>query len=160
MNILFLDLDGTVRRSKSGQTFINSPEDQELIPGVREAINQYSDWAIVGITNQGGVAAGKKSLHNCVAEQQRTLEILPKMRSIYFCPDFEGEQCYRVEVDNFRDCSKEGGGFRKPEAGMIRLAIAHLGKPEKALFVGDRPEDELAAARAGIPFIWADLWRV
>lgn len=36
--ILFLDLDGTVRRTKSGATFINDPLDQELIPGVEEAI--------------------------------------------------------------------------------------------------------------------------
>jgi len=36
--ILFLDLDGTVRRTKSGAIFINDPYDQELIPGTKEAI--------------------------------------------------------------------------------------------------------------------------
>ncbi|NDJ25953.1 hypothetical protein GS682_31100 [Nostoc sp. B(2019)] len=36
--ILFLDLDGTIRRTKSGTTFINKPENQEIIPGVQEAI--------------------------------------------------------------------------------------------------------------------------
>ncbi|WP_196517672.1 hypothetical protein [Nostoc sp. WHI] len=36
--ILFLHLDGTVRRTKSGATFINTPKDQEIIPGVQDAI--------------------------------------------------------------------------------------------------------------------------
>jgi len=158
MQILFLDLDGTVRRSKSGQTFINDPQDQEIIPGVFEAIDRHVWLIIVGITNQGGVAAGKKSLENCIEEQQEFLRMFPYMDSIYFCPDFEGKVCYQVKLDCFRDCSIEGGDFRKPGAGMIQLAIKHL-KPDQSLFVGDRPEDELAASRAGIPFIWADAWR-
>ncbi|YAF99498.1 MAG: hypothetical protein AB3A66_29745 (plasmid) [Nodularia sp. CChRGM 3473] len=66
--ILFLDLDGTVRRTKSGKTFINTPLDQEIIPGVTEAISHYSDHYLIGITNQGGVAAGKKSLEDAIAE--------------------------------------------------------------------------------------------
>ena len=54
--ILFLDLDGTVRRTKSGATFINDPYDQELIPGVEEAIARYHNWLIIGITNQDMVS--------------------------------------------------------------------------------------------------------
>ena len=160
MRILFLDLDGTVRRSKSGQTFINDPKDQEIIPGVDEAIDRYVGWLIVGITNQGGVAAGKKSLENCIEEQQEFLRMFPDMDSIYFCPDFEGKVCYRVEPDCFENCSIDRwGDFRKPGAGMIRSALKHLPRMREGLFVGDRPEDELAASRARLPFIWADAWR-
>ena len=49
MKILFLDLDGTVRKTKSGATFINDPYDQELIPGVENAIARYKGWKIFGI---------------------------------------------------------------------------------------------------------------
>jgi D-glycero-D-manno-heptose 1,7-bisphosphate phosphatase len=47
MKILFLDLDGTVRKTKSGATFINDPYDQELIVGVEGAIALYNDYKII-----------------------------------------------------------------------------------------------------------------
>ena len=57
--LLMLDLDGTIRQCKSNPgEFINDPLDQKLIPGVTKAIARYSDWEIVGITNQSGVASG------------------------------------------------------------------------------------------------------
>lgn len=40
-NALFLDLDNTVRQTKSGKQFINDPTDQKLILGVKEAIAFY-----------------------------------------------------------------------------------------------------------------------
>ncbi|MFM6404935.1 MAG: hypothetical protein ACKPGT_09860, partial [Microcystis sp.] len=46
-------------------------------------------WIIIGITNQGGVAAGHKSLKSAIEEQRKTLEIFPLLSYIYFCPDFE-----------------------------------------------------------------------
>ncbi|MEH1788842.1 MAG: hypothetical protein V7L23_25500 [Nostoc sp.] len=63
MKLLILDLDGTVRRPKSGAKFINNPHDQEIIPEAQRAIAHYKSqcWIIVGATNQGGVAAGKNS---------------------------------------------------------------------------------------------------
>jgi len=93
--ILFLDLDGTVRETKSGATFINKPDDQKLIEGVQETISNYDGWRIIGITNQGGVATGFKSLKSCLLEQAQTLQLLPRMERIYFCPD-NGETCYEV----------------------------------------------------------------
>jgi len=160
MKLLLLDLDGTLRRSKSGQVFIDDPQDQELIPGVLEAIARYESWTIIGITNQGGVAAGNKSLETCIEEQQEFLKIFPPMKCIYFCPDFGGEFCYRVEIDRFQNCSRDGGDFRKPGTGMIHVAIGHLQSPAtESLFVGDRPEDQNAASRAGVNFIWANTWR-
>ena len=38
MKVLFLDLDGTVRLSTSGGIFIEQPENQKIIDGVKEAI--------------------------------------------------------------------------------------------------------------------------
>ena len=49
LNILFTDLDGTLRQPKSPGQFITSPKDQQLIPGVLKKIKEYHDnnWIIV-----------------------------------------------------------------------------------------------------------------
>ncbi len=165
--ILFLDLDGTVRRTKSGATFINDPYDQELIPGVQEAIARYHDWKIIGITNQGGVLAGKKSLENCFEEQRQTLMLVPQMWMILFCTD-NGDTMFRLSQRMLElhgmpiifNRSKYFGNFRKPNPGMINFALKYSReKPEQILMVGDRPEDQQCAANANIPFMWAEDWR-
>jgi D-glycero-D-manno-heptose 1,7-bisphosphate phosphatase len=170
--ILFLDLDGTVRQTKSGATFINDPHDQQIIEGVVEAIARYPNYLLIGITNQGGVAAGKKSLEDAIEEQKYTMQLIPKLLAVYFCPDFEGENCYRIycdKVEHYRRSHLPNpnfptellySSFRKPGSGMLMLAIdkfKHI--PDECLFVGDRTEDELAARAANIPFIWAEDWR-
>ncbi|MBE9038175.1 HAD-IIIA family hydrolase [aff. Roholtiella sp. LEGE 12411] len=172
MKMLFLDLDGTVRRTKSGATFINAPKDQEIIPGVAEAIARYPNHQIIGITNQGGVAAGKKSLEDAIAEQEYTMQLLPQLLEIYFCPDYEGKQCYRLTTDNViryaainfeeNDLQRWQGQCRKPNCGMVEIAVAQMSlkvNREESLFVGDRSEDEQCAAAANIPFMWAADWR-
>lgn len=165
MKLLLLDLDGTVREPKSAAKFINEPEDQRLIVGVEEAVKRYSDWLIVGITNQGGVAAGHKSLESAIAEQRVTIDLLPQLECIYFCPDFEGLQAIRCHYTdgNWRWLERENhgfGGFRKPSSGMLNLAIDDcISRPKEVLMVGDRAEDEQAAAAAGVPFMWAETWR-
>ena len=59
MKILFLYLDGTLRETKSGKTFINEPIDQKAIEGTQKAISYLSqEFVCICITNQGGVAAG------------------------------------------------------------------------------------------------------
>ena len=116
MKILFLDLDGTVRKTKSGATFINDPYDQELISGVEQAIARYKDWKIIGITNQGGVAAKHKTLENCIVEQQQTLALIPQMCCIYLCPD-NGETIYAVgKHDEFVDHQAIRTNFYKGNA--------------------------------------------
>ncbi|MEY3302861.1 MAG: hypothetical protein RLZZ139_1234 [Cyanobacteriota bacterium] len=164
--ILFLDLDGTVRRTKSGATFINDPYDQELIPGTKEAIARYQGWKIVGVTNQGGVKAGFKSLENCFEEQRQTLKLLPEMSLLLFCTN-DGSSGWRLsqrglQMDGLAiPCNaKRYGNFRKPNPGMIRLGLEYYKeKPEQILMVGDRSEDQECAANANINFIWAEEWR-
>ena len=174
MNILILDMDGTVRIKKGGTPgdlkagFIQSPDDQEIIPGAVRAIESYAKegWLIVGCSNQGGVAAGKKSLESCFKEQRHTLKLVPQLHKIYFCPDYEGKKMgvvgrshsylfEPIDEDYYRDLKS----FRKPEPGMIQY-IKHFHEGERLLLVGDRPEDEQAADKAGINFQWAkDWWR-
>lgn len=60
---LCLDFDGTIRFSKRAE-FINSPADICLFPGVEPVLWEYrgKGYLILGITNQGGVAFGFKTI--------------------------------------------------------------------------------------------------
>ena len=161
---LLLDLDGTIRRPTSGK-FIEDPNDQEPIEGAIKTMEIYHQegWIVIGCSNQGGVAAGHKSLKSAIEEQRKTLEIFPLLSYIYFCPDFEGNLCYgvsRENIDLIHEIRKEFlGQFRKPNCGMISAALKCFKNPSKALMVGDQLADEEAAAFAGIRFLSADIWR-
>ncbi|NHC34431.1 hypothetical protein [Scytonema millei] len=137
--LLLLDLDGTVRATKSGATFINDPCDQQIIPEAQNAIARYSSlgWAIVGITNQASVAFGFKTFQDAVKEQQITLELVPEMSTIYFCPYKEGEDfgCFWVKttgrsheiqgiskVDSNVLCPSPRIGFRTHSCRMSKLS--------------------------------------
>ena len=39
--VIFFDLDGTLRQTKSGKIFINEPTDQKAIEGTQEALDYY-----------------------------------------------------------------------------------------------------------------------
>jgi len=170
MNLLLVDKDGTLIQTKSGEKFVNKPWDQEALPGVKEALKYYKqrDWKIIIISNQGGVSAGHKSLESAIAEMRFCMELLPEIEECYFCPDFEGENCYRIWADDFIHYTGDSysvcelemkNQFRKPMPGMLKLA-AHIECAEKVWYVGDRDEDEQAAAAAGLNFMWADVWRM
>ena len=187
--LLILDMDGTIRVNKAADFdnleltsgFINSPRDQKLIPSAIAAINQAKrqGFSIVGASNQGGVAKGHKSLEDCYKEQAHTLELLhdecAAIDRIYFCPDYEGQECHEVYwfIDrrfpreqqcfdscfgNFAEDSPFKGQFRKPNAGMLLHAIS-VYQATEVIFVGDRDIDEQAAKNANVQFIWADEWR-
>lgn len=157
--LLLIDCDGTIREPLSGGQFIQHAHDQRIIAGVDRALFFYKDWTIIGITNQGGVASGKKTLDDCVAEQLYTLQLLPQLLKIYFCPDYEGKQLGCAYSNHWSLTTPYGySSFRKPGKGMLEYCInTHIS--EKCLYVGDRPEDLQAAMAARIPFLAAELWR-
>ena len=172
VKILFLDCDGTIRQPRGGAKFINHPRDQRIIPGADSAIARYyqQGYCCIGITNQGGVASGYKSLEDAIAEQRYTLKLFRELEAIYFCPDYEGLIGWKVtrtgkfKVSNHHRVAElmahEQYRFRKPGAGMIMLASLEFeGILEESMMVGDRDEDEAAAAKAGVAFLWADAWR-
>jgi D-glycero-D-manno-heptose 1,7-bisphosphate phosphatase len=172
IKLLLVDLDNTVRQPKSGGRFIQSPEDQEVIPGADSAIETWfkNGWTIIAVSNQGGVAAGYRSLDQCIAEQRYTLSLLTRIDRIYFCPDFEGEIAWCVDRSGTLKFVRSSftypdfpellyQSFRKPGSGMLKLAIDNLDKyPDKIIMVGDRPEDREAAMNAGVEFIRAEDW--
>lgn len=174
---LFLDLDGTARESTDGK-FIQTPKGQRIMAGVHEAIAHHKrqGYTIIGITNQGGCDTinrdtGKplKSLEDAIAEQHYTLELIPQLEAIYFCPDMKGLIVYRVNKNGAvkladhtgDDFLEEKFRYRKPGAGMIYQAVFDFGIDlTKSWMIGDRDEDEKAAQAAGINFMWADIWRM
>jgi D-glycero-D-manno-heptose 1,7-bisphosphate phosphatase len=167
MKQLLVDLDGTIREPLSGSDSARHPRDFKIIPGADKALAYYhrEGWLITGITNQAGVAAGFKSLEDCVEEQRYTFELFPQLSSILFCPDFEGRKCYRCQPDGqWFDVSSQYpdlvGSYRKPGPGMLQLALAiYQANPSNCWMIGDRPEDEKAADAAGVNFMAADVWR-
>lgn len=174
---LVLDMDGTVRQPLGDNKFIQSPDDQSLIKGASEAINYFAqrDYLIIGCTNQGGVAAGYKTLEKCIEEQKRTIALCPSILKIYFCPDFEGKKIGCVYSDEGRilnlDYSSEDpdipnlptleyDSFRKPGSGMIRYILdTHDINPAESIYVGDRQEDRDCVKEINCSFLWADFWR-
>jgi D-glycero-D-manno-heptose 1,7-bisphosphate phosphatase len=153
MPVLCMDLDGTVRRSKSGKTFIEGPDDIELMPGIEKLLWRYREmgFVVIGISNQGGVAHGFKTFHDIGYELDATL-------SLFKANPFIAVKC----------CMNDGKGntppynvrslCRKPDIGMLAIIEAELWDNsiisdwDNSLFVGDRPEDEECAKRAGVSF--------
>jgi len=162
--IIFFDLDGTLRETISGKTFINEPQDQKAIEGTQKALAYYQDkgFICIGITNQGGVAAGHKSLESAIKEQRITLQLFPELSEIFFCPNYDGESCYQISRNNEPLLMKSldlMNSCRKPGAGMIELATKGFSDLDiaQSWMIGDRPEDQQCAEAAGIKFVWASV---
>jgi D-glycero-D-manno-heptose 1,7-bisphosphate phosphatase len=172
MKLAIFDKDGTLTTPKSGANFVQNPEDQVLLPGVAEGIAALAadGWALAIASNQGGVAAGYKSVYSAIDEMLYAMD-LSSIDLAMAAHSYENEYGEAIFLD-----LSDGGRFweiitnrqrkfRKPNEGMIDyLASTFYGSrhwmPEiQILFVGDRPEDQQAAAAAGVPFQWADEWR-
>lgn len=170
--LLILDMDGTVKTTASGAKFPLRPDDQIVIPQAARQIERYAadDWTIVIASNQGGVAAGHKSLSDVREEIEICLRSLPQIEIAFWCPDLEGQSLYATHRDNIHPSTVEDdlatglyrrrSPFRKPAPGMLLAAADWAGHPvTAALFVGDRLEDENAARAAGCNFMYASYWR-
>lgn len=157
---LICDIDGTLTETLSGSKFKLHSQDVKVINGVLEGINHYQKqgfW-IYGVSNQGGIAAKHKSTDATIKEMQFTLQLIPQLEYISFCPDYEGNQLleiyHRGEFQEFTRDTGKYAEFRKPGAGMIQKIINDWNITE-AIMVGDRAEDEQAAFAANIPFMLA-----
>lgn len=150
---LCLDFDGTIRRSASGKTFIENSRDIELMPGIENLIWRYRNmgWLVLGISNQAGVAHGFKLPMEVELEMDVTLKQFKNnpFHIVKFCyHDGKG----KIEPYNHRSL------LRKPDIGMLAIMEneafnnGYVIDWDNSLFVGDRPEDEECAKRAGIKF--------
>jgi len=153
---LCLDLDGTVRRSKSGAEFIAGPEDVEVFPDVEAKLWEYRDkgFLILGVSNQGGVAHGFKTSARSRAEVEATAAAFTRN-------PFQLVKCCFHDARGKVEPYAHRSLLRKPSYGMLAIAeqdffaAGYVVEWDRSLFVGDRQEDRECALGAGIAFEWA-----
>lgn len=162
--LLFVDLDGTIRKGfdELGR-FVNSGKDVELYDETIPLLLQYVNkgWVVAGITNQGGVAMGHMLRSDLEDSLSRTIELckvgqLQLLHGVFAC----------VHHPNAPELLERKCLCRKPNTGLLYLAQRSLEARHNialplglAVMIGDRPEDEMCAAAAGIPFRDAKAWR-
>ncbi|HEY7781766.1 MAG TPA: HAD-IIIA family hydrolase, partial [Ktedonobacterales bacterium] len=152
---LFVDLDGTVRDTRSGRVHPLEPWDQYLLPGVKERLGAYRErgYAVVGVTNQGGVAHGVLTEADVRAINHHLAERLAPglFDLILYCPYHP-----RGRLPRYRRASAS----RKPGPGMAFEARDRLGLDlAVSIMVGDMETDRAFATAAGIGrFFWASAF--
>lgn len=165
MKIAFLDKDGTLVKPKSGNTFVQHPEDQVLIEGVSERIQELVEagYTLVVVSNQAGVEHGFKSLQDAFDEMRYLMRLLPQIEVCYFCPDMEGVNCWKVTKDNSSVNREYKFYYRKPYDGMLRQSSKDFDDflaytPENRLLIGDMESDKQCAEKAGIRYLDVNNW--
>ncbi len=140
---LFLDLDHTVIRPKSGGTFPEWVEDWEFVPGMFRKLSKEARLdprPFVLVTNQAGVQAGHQTraeVEERIAQVRAELETLPGLE-LY---------CYvAYALDE----------YHKPRPGLALRAAAELGLClGTSCMVGDLETDRQFASLSGIgSFVW------
>ncbi|MEZ6165500.1 MAG: HAD-IIIA family hydrolase [Phycisphaerales bacterium] len=166
---IFLDRDDTINRNAdlpqdawSGVRWgdLLKPEYALLVPGVREALIALKDagYALVVITNQGGVARAGGTMRDVDACNDRMRQLLaqsehddervlfdePLIDCWYSCP-------FHPKTGVLTHLAVEHE-WRKPHCGMITTACAELNlDPARSWMVGDKQRDLDAAIAAGVP---------
>lgn len=151
------DLDGTIRYSANG-IYIETPEDIRLYPEVDQKLWELrkAGYLLFGISNQGGVAYGKKSEQDVANELIRTFELFPNGNPFHIV-----KTCYHMEGGTHEPYNIRSL-MRKPYYGMLVLCEQEAIMKGWALdwnnsfFVGDRDEDRQCAEAAGIKFYEAN----
>jgi histidinol-phosphate phosphatase family protein len=150
---LFVDLDHTLIRPKSGQTFPQSADDWEFMPNVLETLyfwhgrNILEPQALVIVTNQGGVAAGFQTKADV---EVRLADIVHELRASLR----GGEDDIRVYVSYDNDYQ------RKPMPGLAFRAALDMGLDlPNSWMVGDMQSDFEFSRNAGLKgFSWAETF--
>lgn len=134
---LLLDVDGTIRKTKSGEIYPRHPDDIELLPGRRERLSEWlgAGYLLFFVSNQSGVASGHLSKEDADACFQRTAELLGlPVTEVAYCP---------------HPAFPAGCFCRKPLPGLaVQLMMKHGLSPREWIMVGDMESD--AAFARGI----------
>lgn len=154
------DLDGTIRYAK-GKIFIEHASDIALYPGVEEKLWELRDtgFLVCAVSNQGGIAFGKKTEQQVVLELKQTFDLFDKRGN----PFNIVKVCYHMVGGTVHPFNKRSL-LRKPQIGMLALIEYECAAKgvvvdwDNSFFVGDRNEDELCASNADIKFYRADTY--
>jgi len=142
---IFLDRDGNINVEKD---YLHRVEDFEFEEGALEAIKVFSDsdYLIVVVTNQSGVARGYyseedvKTLHDYL--DRRVEEVGGRVDGYYYCPHHPEKGIGEYK----KNCN-----CRKPEPGMFLQAKEDLDIDfENSIMIGDKMTDVDAGRRLGM----------
>jgi histidinol-phosphate phosphatase family protein len=144
---LLLDVDGTLRKTKSGEIFPRDAGDVELLPGRVDVLRRWvaDGYTLFFVSNQGGIAAGSVTREAADAAFARTVELLGiPVAEIAYCP---------------HPAFPAGCFCRKPLPGLgISLIQRHKLAREHLIMVGDMDSDEDFARALGARYVSADAF--
>lgn len=143
---LICDYDGTLRETRSGETFPRSADDVVALPGRSEVLRAYRDagWRLLGVSNQGGVAAGMLSFEAALSGIMTTHRQLGIALDARFCSHpVRPLRCY---------CRKPMPGFAVEFIERFKL------DPARCIMVGDMRSDRRFADAAGFQYYDADAF--
>lgn len=139
MNVILLDRDGTVIVDPPDEV-VDKVDKIELFPDTIEALRYLAehDFAVIMVTNQTGIAAGRMTEAEFEAINDKVMERLkPSGVSIlktFFCPHGPNDGC---------EC-------RKPKPTMLLWAAKEFNlNLDETFLVGDRESDIQAGQSAG-----------
>lgn len=140
---LFLDLDHTIVKPRSGERFPRDKDDWEFLPKILHKINHYynKDHIPIVVTNQGGIEAGYVDFNDFIDKADTVT------RKIASYLDYHDGRipyyfCQYVDDSNY---------YRKPNPGMaIKAALDFELNLYASLMVGDMDSDKKFAKSAGI----------
>jgi HAD superfamily hydrolase (TIGR01662 family) len=142
---LLLDVDGTLRKTKSGEIFPRDPDDVELLPGRREILKRWVDdgYALFFVSNQSGIASEKVTKEAAEAAFARTIELLGlPVAEVAYCP----HPAFPV-----------GCFCRKPLPGLgVSLILRHKLAREHLIMVGDLDSDQAFARALAAKYVTAE----
>lgn len=144
---LLLDVDGTIRTTRSGEFYPRHPDDVELLPGRHEVLREWVDsgYDLFFVSNQSGVASGRVALPAVQAAFMRTAQLLElPVTEIAYCPHpSRPVSCF----------------CRKPMPGLgVYLAERHGLDMSELIMVGDMDSDREFASGLGIRYVDADAF--
>lgn len=139
---LLLDVDGTLRKTRSGEIYPRHADDIEILPGRREVLARWvaAGYRLFFVSNQSGIASGKLTHAAAEACFLRTAELLQlPVTGIAYCP----HPAFPV-----------GCYCRKPMPGLgVYLMERHQLAREHLVVVGDMASDAEFAAGLGARYV-------
>jgi len=145
---IILDLDGTLRTTKSGDIYPKKRADVQILPNRKNILRKYEgEYILLGATNQSGISCHQDDKERYVSEED-----------VQECID-ETVRQLGLDIDCLYAPDKAGvptSYWRKPMPGMGVVFIEKYKlNPSECIMVGDMATDKTFAERCGFQFQWA-----
>jgi HAD superfamily hydrolase (TIGR01662 family) len=140
---VFFDLDGTLIRTKSGETFSTDINDWQFIMETKREIKMYVQAGYIPIilSNQGGIEAG----YVLPSEFETKFDTIRDLLSEYLGTPVHGLYCPFIDNNHY---------YRKPNVGMPYKAALELELNLYAsVMIGDMSSDKKMAERCNMRYI-------